>query len=278
MFGNLIESGSHAADRKRKARFFLGTTLFYALLLVATGVGSIYAYNASLDESRDYEVLSIMRFPPAEARSQPARSAEPRPASNRSSVNQLTTRIVIAMQTPYHSDNIASADTREVAPHTAVALGAFDHDATVSGGPVGPYTNGGPGDNAGRNDGPAVTETGEAPAAIPRPTPRPAPTPAMRQNTGPVSLASTIISSKVIEKPAPPYPPIARAAGLQGPVAVQIVVDEQGRVIQAKATTGNPLLQNAAVQAAYKARFTPTLLGGQPVKVTGSITYNFVLH
>jgi protein TonB len=59
---------------------------------------------------------------------------------------------------------------------------------------------------------------------------------------------------------------------------VQILVDEQGRVVSAKATSGNPLLQAAAVQAAYRARFTPTLLSGQPVKVTGSITYNFVLR
>src|SRR3954468_17226086 len=43
MFSNLIESGSHTADLKRKGRFLLGTTLFYALLLAATGVGSIYA-------------------------------------------------------------------------------------------------------------------------------------------------------------------------------------------------------------------------------------------
>ena len=45
MFGNLIESGSHAADLKRKGRFFLGTIAFYCLLVVATGVGSIYASN-----------------------------------------------------------------------------------------------------------------------------------------------------------------------------------------------------------------------------------------
>ncbi|HEX8188229.1 MAG TPA: energy transducer TonB, partial [Pyrinomonadaceae bacterium] len=75
-----------------------------------------------------------------------------------------------------------------------------------------------------------------------------------------------------------PYPPIAKAAGIQGTVAVQIVIDEQGRVISAKATDGPPLLMSAAVQAAYRASFTPTVLGGQHVKVTGSITYNFVLR
>src|SRR5829696_9162089 len=69
MFSNLIESGSHAADLKRRGRFFLGTTLFYGLLLAATGVGSIYAYNARLDYDPDYELVALMRFPPAEERS-----------------------------------------------------------------------------------------------------------------------------------------------------------------------------------------------------------------
>jgi protein TonB len=177
------------------------------------------------------------------------------------------------MQTPYNGNRIASADTRETPPHTAVALGLFTSDPGGSG-PIGPYTPGS-GDstrNTVSNNGPAVAETAEAPPLTAKPTPTP------KQNTGPISLTSTIISSKTIEKPAPPYPVIAKAAGVQGPVAVQIVVDEQGRVISAKATSGNPLLQSAAVQAAYRARFTPTLLGGQPVKVTGSITYNFVLH
>ena len=41
MFSNLIESGSHAADLRRRGRFFLATTAFYGLLLAVTGVGSI---------------------------------------------------------------------------------------------------------------------------------------------------------------------------------------------------------------------------------------------
>src|SRR5207237_2293568 len=105
------------------------------------------------------------------------------------------------------------------------------------------------------------------------------PTPGRPQTpTGPLPLPSYVLSGKAISKPAPPYPIIAKQAHIQGPVAVQIVIDEQGRVISAKATSGHPLLQGAAVQAAYQARFTPTTLNGQAVKVTGSITYNFVLN
>jgi protein TonB len=59
---------------------------------------------------------------------------------------------------------------------------------------------------------------------------------------------------------------------------VQILVNEDGTVKTARAVGGHPLLQQAAVAAARKARFSPTLLSGQPVKVAGVITYNFVLR
>ena len=276
MFSQLIESGSHASDLKRQGRFFLGTTLFYALLLCASGVGSIYAYNARLEEPSDeYELLSVMRFPPSEARDEPARREESRPAAAPARANQITMRTSIVEQTPY-ATHVAPPGSREVRPGTNAVLGPIDVDAQASSIAVGPYVPGatGPAGGDGRREGPAVTETEAAPTPTPRPTPAPTP----KQPEGPVRLTSSLIASKVVEKPAPPYPSIARAAGVQGPVAVQILVDEQGRVVSAKATSGNPLLHNAAVQAAYRARFTPTLLSGQPVKVTGSITYNFVLN
>lgn len=274
MFSNLIESGSHAADLKRKGRFFLATTAFYALLVAVTGVGSIYAYNARLDYNPEYEFISLMRFPPAEARSEEPRREEQRAASSPARSNQIATRIEISTQTPYHTDRIASINTPEVRTNQPVMLATFNSNPEATGGPVGPSNTGSP-HGSGNNAGPAVTETFEPPPPAIKPTPAPAPP---RQDTGPIRLTSTLISSKAIQKPAPPYPAIAKAANVQGTVAVQIVIDEQGKVISAKAASGHPLLLNAAVQAAYRASFTPTVLGGQPVKVTGSITYNFLLH
>ena len=277
MFSNLIESGSHAADLKRRGRYLLATTLFYGLLLAATGVGSIYAYNVSLDRDAGYELVALMRFPPAQAASEQPRREQPRAASP-SRVNQVATRTEISTQTPYHAERIASADTPEVNPRQAVIISTFNSNPPEAGGlPVGPRNDGSL-RGTGTPGGPVVSEPGggEVPPPMPTPTPRPSPPP--RQSGGTISLPSTVISSKVIDKPAPPYPAIARAAGIHGPVAVQILVDEQGRVVSAKAASGNPLLQAAAVQAAYRARFTPTMLTGQPVKVTGTITYNFVLR
>ena len=58
---------------------------------------------------------------------------------------------------------------------------------------------------------------------------------------------------------------------------MQLTVDESGRVVEARAISGHMLLRPAGVEAARRAKFTPTLLCGKPVKVTGVITYNFVL-
>jgi protein TonB len=55
-----------------------------------------------------------------------------------------------------------------------------------------------------------------------------------------------------------------------------VLIDENGSVVSASAVSGHPLLRAAAVQAARGARFSPTKLSGQPVKVSGVITYNFV--
>jgi protein TonB len=115
------------------------------------------------------------------------------------------------------------------------------------------------------------------PADIP-PPPRATPTPAPAKPPEQVRLSSVVISSKIITKPAPPYPALAKQARIQGAVTVEILINEQGRVVSAQATSGHPLLRAAAQASAYQARFSPTSISGQPVKVAGVITYNFILQ
>ncbi len=85
-----------------------------------------------------------------------------------------------------------------------------------------------------------------------------------------------VLNGKAISLPKPVYPPAARAAHATGTVVVQITIDEEGNVIFARSVSGHPLLQEAAVQAATQAKFSPTRLSGQPVKVKGVLVYNFV--
>jgi protein TonB len=274
MFSNLIESGSHRADLKRKGKFFLGATLFYTVLLAATGVGSIYAYNARLDDTSDYEILAVMRFSPSDDRPVPRRE-EPRPAASNNHEQQFATRIgEISVITPLHGDRIASDGAKDVGARTPVRVDTYNSDPASTGGPARTNYTSGP-NGIGEVTGPAVSGEG---MTTPPPPAHVTPTPAPTQHTGPVRLTSEILIGKAISKPAPPYPAVAKQIGMQGSVAVQVLIDEQGHVLSAKATSGPPLLLAAAVQAAYKATFIPTKLSGQPVKVTGVITYNFVLN
>jgi TonB family protein len=94
---------------------------------------------------------------------------------------------------------------------------------------------------------------------------------------GPLRATGAGLAGKAIKKVQPVYPPIAKAAGAQGPVSVQIVVSEAGEVESAKATAGHPLLQQAAVDAAKGWQFSPTKLSGNAVKVSGTISFVFAL-
>lgn len=73
----------------------------------------------------------------------------------------------------------------------------------------------------------------------------------------------------------PVYPPLAQKMGMQGKVVVQVMLDETGKVINAKAIEGNSALRGVSEYAAKKSTFKPTLANNKPVKATGFITYNF---
>jgi protein TonB len=93
--------------------------------------------------------------------------------------------------------------------------------------------------------------------------------PQPNQKKGPI--AGGMLNAKAIYLPMPEVPS-GEAAGV---VLVQVMIDEQGSVVDAKAVSGPQHLHAAAVNAARLARFTPTLMMGEPVKVTGTLSYNF---
>ena len=98
-----------------------------------------------------------------------------------------------------------------------------------------------------------------------------------RTNAVSKSISGGVLNGKATSFPSPVYPAAALAVRAQGAVSVQIVIDENGEVISAAAMSGHPLLRSAAVEAAKGASFAPTLLSGQPVRVSGVLVYNFVV-
>ncbi len=270
MFDSLVESGSHKEDFARKSSFFIGTAIVYGIVLLAVAVGSIYLYNESLGDPNLELVTLVAPVPMAQA---PEPKNEPKPEEAKpaaaSKEPQVSMRQEISVIAPVvKSQEVAKAETREIARSAPVVLGNRDVDAAPSArqvGPIGPSVGTG---GTGNATGPVVRIDDDAPPPVKTPTP-------VKKN---VIVSQGVLNGKAISKPTPAYPPIAKAARASGTVTVQIVVDEGGKVISASAVGGHPLLQQAAVSAARQARFSPTLLSGQPVKVSGVITYNFVLQ
>lgn len=128
---------------------------------------------------------------------------------------------------------------------------------------------------------PAEHVEAAAPAAAPAPptpaapaTPAAAPEPARDKQT---QNKSTTKKGALIEAPPPVYPDEVKKQQIQGRVFVTITIDGDGNVIYAKARKGPEALYPVSEAAALKARFEPTLVDGNPVKVSGVLTYNFVL-
>jgi len=266
MFDSLVESGSHKEDFARKSSFFIGTAVIYGIVLLAIAIGSIYLYNESLGDP-NLELVTLVAPVPVQQAPEPKAQPkdEPKPAAA-SKEPQVSMRQEISVIAPVvKSQQVAKIETREIARNVPVVLGNRNIDAvrTANVGPIGPGTGSG---GTGSGVGPVVSIADDPPPPKPSPPKRTAP------------ISGGVLNGKAISKPQPVYPPIAKAARASGTVTVQIVVDETGKVISASAVGGHPLLQQAAVGAARQARFSPTLLSGQPVKVSGVITYNFVLQ
>jgi TonB family protein len=134
-----------------------------------------------------------------------------------------------------------------------------------------------------------ITEIGDAPAGSEKPeTPKPESKPSgssqpqKQQQPETSSQAKAvepteggILNSKALNLPAPTYPAEARRVHAFGEVQVKVIVDETGKVISAEAAFGPESLRQAAVDAAKRAKFAPTVVGGVTVKVVGILTYDF---
>jgi protein TonB len=265
MFNNLIESSSHRREYRRRGSFFLFTTASYALFFVIAGIASIYAYDARMDD-QNLELATIMPLidlPPAEISPQPASEVQRTPSSNAQNLVIRRNPIATVDEPTLVPEKTSSA------PNTnpPVPRGSDFVKGNVDANPVQPSSSGSSSGNGigGNSTGPVVA------IADPPPTP-PAPKPP------PKVVRKTILNGEALALPKPPYPPMAKLTHIEGTVNVQVLIDETGKVISATPVSGHPLLVHVAKNAAFQARFSPTFLGDQPVKVSGVITYNFVLQ
>lgn len=278
MFDKLVITQPEAADFKNRKRYFIASGIGLSLILSVAMVVSLFAINLDLgtDNFDMVELLAPVEMPQNEP---PLPQPEPRREQ------KLTAAPDTAVKVPTRQVNMARVDEapREVPMTVSTAqntqkerpadryfeVGKIDSDPVASnssGRTTGEGTSGG--------TGIAVSETTVAVVKEeePPPTPVKTPTPAPKK---PVTQSMGVLNGKATSLPKPNYPAAAKAVRAAGQVSVQILIDENGNVVSASAVSGHPLLQASAEAAARNARFSPTLLSGQPIKIKGVIIYNF---
>ena len=197
----------------------------------------------------------------AQPASQPAATAAPQntaasvPGANLSGANANKSAVVVPKPT---DNNNAASPVQKTSPSLPGSMSnAGEQSSNLSAVEVSGRANS-------NNALPVVKIDSEPPpAAAPRPILKP--------------VSGGVLNGVAITLPPPIYPESARRIRMSGIVTVEVVVDETGKVISAVATSGPGMLRDVAVQAALRARFSPTKLSGQPVKVAGSINYKFAL-
>jgi protein TonB len=275
MLDQLVESRSTAQENKRRSGFLL--TVFVLMVAALLGgwtyslFGKEYGVSDDLDLSRLVAPVPIAEEEPPKPepeekpeKQQPVSKDQPQVATRTDFIDRVENSTKIPDKVNTKASNIPPI------PKT----GAFTKGTSNADPPPGSSssgrTTGDGGGGGGFIDKKPPTKVEDKPDK-PKPPPPPPPPPAPSK-----PISKGVVNGSAISLPKPPYPAAARAVRASGAVNVQVLIDENGNVVSATAVSGHPLLRQAAVQAARSAKFKPTLLSGQPVKVNGVIVYNFV--
>jgi protein TonB len=272
MLDQLVESRDNSKANKRRSEFVLVTFVIASAVLFATWTVSLFGKDFD-SVSDDLALTTLVAPVPVADEPPPPEEKKPQEQKQQPDVDVRKELIQNIMQTPVKPpDTISTTKNpiKEMRLDRMTMVGRVESDtgARVDPGVARVVESGGTG---GLSTGTGTAPKGrqdddDAPPPPPKPTPKPAPK----------TVSGGVLNGKAISLPKPAYPPAAKAVRAGGSVSVQVLIDESGSVVSAKAVSGHPLLQAAATSAARGARFSPTLLSGQPVKVSGVITYNFV--
>ena len=275
MLDQLVESRNTSAENTRRSEFLLGTLVILVTVLVGAWVYSLFNKEYGMGTG-DLDISSLVApvALPEEAPPPPPDEPEKQPDKPTANPDKPTVVEKIAtMEETTTPPKDLKGETLKAPPLKKSEaenynVGEQNQGRYVEGqkyneNPTGLNVGGTGGGGDGDGDGPPVVKT---------PTPKPEPT----AKPVPKTISGGVVNGKATNLVKPPYPAAARAVRAAGAVNVQVTIDESGNVISASAVSGHPLLRAAAVSAARSSKFSPTMLSGQAVKVTGVIVYNFV--
>ena len=92
-----------------------------------------------------------------------------------------------------------------------------------------------------------------------------------------VRVSQGVTKGLCVHKVEPAYPPLARAARVQGDVVLNAIIDVNGQITNLQLVSGHPMLVPSAIEAVKQWRYRPYLLNGTPVEVETTITVIFTL-
>jgi protein TonB len=266
MLDQLVESKSHSVENTRRNELLLGVFVIALVSLLTAWTYSLFGKDYGMG-SGDLELSTLVA--PVPVQDEPPPKPEPKPEKDPNV--DVRKEIIASMQeTPPKPPDVVSVVKNTIPPRDPnkfTVKGDTNFSAANAPPPdyKGPVNTGGTGSDTGNVGGGGKEDNGGG-----------EPPPAPIKKAPPKTISGGVLNGKAVSLPKPAYPAAARAVRASGAVQVQVLIDEEGRVVSASAAGGHPLLQAAAVAAARQARFSPTLLSGQPVKVSGIITYNFV--
>jgi protein TonB len=111
----------------------------------------------------------------------------------------------------------------------------------------------------------------------PGPPPLPPPSPPVMK-IDPIRQGGLVQAANLIYRVNPAYPPLARAARVQGIVVVEAVISREGLIESLRVVSGHPLLSQAALDAVRQWKYRPTMLNGEPVEVITTVRVTFTLN
>ncbi|HEV8592635.1 MAG TPA: TonB family protein [Pyrinomonadaceae bacterium] len=259
MFDKYIESGSEA-DQNPRRTYFLVSTIIVGILFVTGVIASLYAQDIGLGTD-EFELSSMLApvVPEAPEPPQPEHQQQPERdlPTRQATIDRVSSPTVIPDTT-----SVVQNPQREI-PIGRFKIGNFDSNELTTSPSTGPIGS----------DGPIGTASRPSQLEVVEDTRQPEPPPLIKKV--PTVISKGPVGGLAIYLPKPIYPAPARAIGMVGDVNVQVLIDEEGKVVSAKAVSGPILLKQEAERAAWKAKFNPTTLGDVLVKVTGVITYKF---
>lgn len=265
MLDQLVESRNTSGENARKSGFLLTTLVIMSVIMVSAWMYSLFAKDYAMGGS-DLELTTLVAPPVVDEQPKP----EPEKAPDQKAPNVDVRQEIIQnmMESPKPPKEVSTVKStippRDPDRYTVKGDRNSNAENPVPIGYKGPINTDGTGSNNTPTGGNGDDDAGPA---APPPAPKPKPVPKQ--------ISGGVLNGKARSLPTPAYPSAARSMRIAGKVTVQVLIDENGNVVSASAASGHPLLKAAAVAAAQRAKFSPTLLSGQPVKVSGVITYNF---